>query len=121
MEFKGTPAPWFIEEYDINGKCDAKYFDIRSMSTDGYEYMDLLDSVIVGDEKALANAHLIAAAPELFDTLQELIQTHEYSLRIGYERIIELGGDCDSPEIMINKDSSLNKAKAAITKALGQQ
>lgn len=72
MEFKGTPAPWFIEEYDINGKCDAKYFDIRSMSTGGYEYMDLLDSVRVGDEKALANAHLIAAAPELLEALIEI-------------------------------------------------
>ncbi|MGK4231207.1 hypothetical protein ACK2MR_08670 [Providencia hangzhouensis] len=79
-------------------------------------------AILMGDKSTcVERAILIAAAPELFDTLQELIQTHEYSLRIGYERIIDLGGDCDSPEIMITKDSSLNKAKAAIAKALGQQ
>ncbi|MEQ5566347.1 hypothetical protein ABN335_20800 [Providencia rettgeri] len=104
MEFKGTPAPWFIEEYDINGKCDAKYFDIRSMSTDGYEYMDLLDSVRVGDEKALANAHLIAAAPELLDALIELTESAK-------EAIDGLGDLSDA----------IDTAKSAIAKALGQQ
>lgn len=103
MEFKHSPAPWmatkrefFIELYDDNGS-----------------YVGLTNST--------ANAHLIAAAPELLEVLRELIQSHEYLIRIGHERIIELGGDCDSPEIMITKDSSLNKAKAAIAKALGQQ
>lgn len=104
MGFKGTPAPWFIEEYDINGKCDAKYFDIRSMSTDGYEYMDLLDSVRVGDEKALANAHLIAAAPELLEALIELTESAK-------EAIDGLGDLADA----------IDTAKAAIAKALGQQ
>ncbi|EUD09166.1 hypothetical protein PO864_17830 [Providencia alcalifaciens] len=65
-------------------------------------------------------AMLFAAAPEMLEALRELIQAHEYSLRIGYERIIELGGDCDSPELMINKDASLNKAKVAIAKATGK-
>ncbi|MEQ5111218.1 hypothetical protein [Providencia vermicola] len=101
MEFKGTPAPWFIEEYDINGKCDAKYFDIRSMSTDGYEYMDLLDSVRVGDEKALANAHLIAAAPEL---LSELIRLR--NIVASYKQ--DSGDNLDITDVVI-------------AKALGQQ
>lgn len=101
MEFKGTPAPWFIEEYDINGKCDAKYFDIRSMSTDGYEYMDLLDSVRVGDEKALANAHLIAAAPEL---LSELIRLR--NIVASYKQ---------------DSGDNLDITDAVISKALGQQ
>ncbi|HBK4773881.1 TPA: hypothetical protein RG718_000414 [Providencia rettgeri] len=101
MEFKGTPAPWFIEEYDINGKCNAKYFDIRSMSTDGYEYMDLLDSVRVGDEKALANAYLIAAAPEL---LSELIRLR--NIVASYKQ---------------DSGDNLDITDAVIAKALGQQ
>lgn len=96
MRFKGTPAPWFIEEYDINGKCDAKYFDIRSMSTDGYEYMDLLDSVRVGDEKALANAHLIAAAPEL---LSELIRLR--NIVASYKQ--DSGDNLDITDVVITK------------------
>lgn len=113
MEFKHSPAPW---------RCNDKRPNCSGYSIVGNDgrYIGF-----VGDSDELspcdANAHLIAAAPELLDALRELIQTHEYSLRIGYERIIELGDDCDSPEIMITKDSSLNKAKAAIAKALGQQ
>ncbi|EMD1716162.1 hypothetical protein ACRGNN_000649 [Providencia stuartii] len=98
--FDGSPVPWERRDgfvYDSEGEVICFSY--------GYESDD----------------DLIAAAPELLEALRELIQTHEYSLRIGYERIIELGGDCDSPEIMINKDSSLNKAKVAIAKALGKQ
>lgn len=104
MEFKGTPAPWVAAEF-----------------LDGFNIKDEKYGKHIAFTPKQNNAHLIAAAPELLEALRELIQTHEYSLRIGYERIIELGGDCDSPELMINKDSSLNKAKEAIAKAIGQQ
>lgn len=114
MEFKGTPAPWFIEEYDINGKCDAKYFDIRSMSTDGYEYMDLLDLVRVGDEKALANAHLIAAAPELLEALIELVQSYD-------KCSIDHNGLCQEHFLQEANDCTFKKANLAIAKALGQK
>lgn len=107
MEFKHSPAPWnsHIKYLDYTIIRDANGKKITSLSYCCSE----------------AGANLISAAPELLEALRELIHTHEYSLRIGYERIIELGGDCDSPELMINKDSSLNKAKAVIEKALGQQ
>ena len=121
MEFKGSRGPWEVVD-------NGEYFEVRVK----YSILDGVASTVDtqscrdnGEHNnygyAYANAHLIAAAPELLEALRELIQTHEYSLRIGYERIIELGDDCDSPEIMITKDSSLNKAKAAIAKALGQQ
>ncbi|HHR6050791.1 TPA: hypothetical protein ACS7Z1_000030 [Providencia alcalifaciens] len=120
MEFKGTPAPWVVDD-------NGTFFDIRNADSVN-NVADVCASRCVYDGNkhhksgvAYANACLIAAAPELLEALRELIQSHEYSIRIGYERIIELGDDCDSPEIMITKDSSLNKAKAAIAKALGQQ
>ncbi|MTC21854.1 MULTISPECIES: hypothetical protein [unclassified Providencia] len=130
MEFKGTPAPWIISDsgHSIMDSEQFIFADVRRHAIlcrwheKGFEYWDDEGaSKDIGIETKQANANLIAAAPELLKALRELIQTHEYSLRIGYERIIELGGDCDSPELMINKDSSLNKAKAAIAKALGQQ
>ena len=119
MEFKHSPAPWAVDDNGI-------FFEITR--EDGLRVGDVCSSQHLYDDSkhhgngvAYANACLIAAAPELLEALRELIQSHEYSIRIGYERIIELGDDCDSPEIMITKDSSLNKAKAAIAKALGQQ
>lgn len=110
MEFKHTPAPW---KYTIRNANEI-------MTTfHGVTIGDVYLDITTANQKA--DSHLIAAAPELLEALRELIQSHEYSIRIGYERIIEPGDDCDSPEIMITKDSSLNKAKAAISKALGQQ
>lgn len=107
MGFKHSPAPWHLRDGINEGSL---------LLDDNYNVVALLSTEIKREDE-----NLIEAAPELLEALRELIQTHEYSLRIGYERIIELGDDCDSPEIMITKDSSLNKAKAAIEKALGQQ
>lgn len=58
-EFKGTPGPWFVGD-------ELKVF------TDEGRYI-CRQSVGLPDEKAEANAHLIAAAPELLETLQQCI------------------------------------------------
>ncbi|MEX5886289.1 hypothetical protein AB6F64_08105 [Providencia hangzhouensis] len=86
MEFKHSPAPWmatkrefFIELYDDNGS-----------------YVGLTNST--------ANAHLIAAAPELLEALIELTESAK-------EAIDGLGDLSDA----------IDTAKAAIAKALGQQ
>ncbi|WP_272658192.1 hypothetical protein [Providencia sp. PROV108] len=101
MEFKHTPAPWLIEERDINGKWDDKYFGIQTMEIDSCEYMYLLDSTVVGYEQSLANAHLIAAAPEL---LSELIRLR--NIVASYKQ---------------DSGDNLDITDAVIAKALGQQ
>lgn len=85
MEFKHSPAPWiatkrefFIELYDDNGS-----------------YVGLTNST--------ANAHLIAAAPEL---LEALIEMQRNGRKQGWN---------DSYE------SSMEKTRLAIAKALCQQ
>ncbi|WP_210846727.1 hypothetical protein [Providencia rettgeri] len=67
-------------------------------------YMELLDSKKFGKEISAANAHLIAAAPELFEALIELTESAK-------EAIDGLGDLSDA----------IDTAKAAISKALGQQ
>ncbi|EPL9572174.1 hypothetical protein MMK73_004316 [Providencia rettgeri] len=100
MEFKHSPAPWiatkrefFIELYDDNGS-----------------YVGLTNST--------ANAHLIAAAPELLEALQSIQQSLakyiEVANNIGVEATADgfyLGHAIDVEE----------KARQAISKALGQQ
>lgn len=57
---------------------------------------------------------------ELQEVLQEVTRSIEITIRVGYERIIELGGECDSVDAMIKGHSEIARARAAIKKALGE-
>ena len=58
---KHTPGPWAIY---VNAPSDVV---IRKMSKDGYELC-----AIARVSSGYANAHLIAAAPELLEALQKI-------------------------------------------------
>lgn len=92
-EFKGTPGPWFV-----NGKR-GDFIDIRH-NNDEIGAMSLNLARVVArpswSKEAEANAHLIAAAPELLEALQDL-----------------------EARACIYVNTS--KAKEAITKALGEK
>ena len=96
-EFKGTPGPW-------------KY-TIRNVN----EMMTTFHGVVMGDtysEIATRNeredAQLISAAPELLEALQDMLS--------GWEYIRSQHGDLYG----VGWDRAQNKAKSAISKALGK-
>lgn len=101
MEFKHTPAPW---------RCHDKRPNCSGYSIFGNDGQYI---AFVGDSDQLspidANAHLIAAAPELLESLRELV-----SAMVRYE--IDAGESAP-----VKHEKMMNKARAAITKALGQQ
>lgn len=106
-EFEGTPGSWIVDkDFDVttNGGCVVAWTAVGVFS----------------QEERISNAHLISAAPELLSALQEVIKSLEITLRVGHERIIELGGECVSPEVMIKGHSEIARAKSAIAKALGE-
>lgn len=105
MEFKGIKGEWHVGQdsnvYDENG------FDILEMSSPyrikenwedtgvshwgerkGISYIDTTD------EEVLANAHLIAAAPELLNALQDLVRFCEEN---------EVGAELEYAKESINK------------------
>lgn len=96
MEFKGTPAPWFVNDngFYFEIRDSDKLFCIGDVGASKHAYDD-------GDhfknKVAYANAHLIAAAPELLEALQEIVGNHYLS------------------------DKAQSMATKAIAKALGQQ
>ncbi|EOE1544258.1 hypothetical protein ACJ9E6_002291 [Providencia rettgeri] len=95
MGFKHTPAPWIIIDGD-------DYFNITAKSTESSpNYMPLLDSDSVGMIEMRANAHLIAAVPEL---LSELIRLR--NIVASYKQ---------------DSGDNLDITDAVITRALGQQ
>lgn len=99
MEFKHSPAPW---------RCHDKRPNCSGYSIVGNDGQYI---AFCGDSDELspidANAHLIAAAPELLESLRELV-----SAMVRYE--IDAGESAP-----VKHENMMNKARAAIAKALG--
>lgn len=114
MEFKGTPAPWVA---DIRSGCCAVYQKNRANDTAGCHRDDDRNIVYsskdarydeklhhwVMDEETKADFTLIAAAPELLDAL---IEMQRNGRKQGWDDKYE---------------SSMEKTRLAIAKAIGQQ
>lgn len=96
MEFKGTPAPWYVAN---RNDLSEPHGIIKS----GEKFIAYTITKGVGRKQEDANALLIAAAPEL---LEALIEMQHNGRKQGWN---------DSYE------SSMEKTRLAISKALGQQ
>lgn len=98
-KFKGTPGPWKICRANNcwvegkNGKVDIAYTDMNCP-----------------DDECVCNARLIAAAPELLEALDRLVELIDSEGE---------GLECGMPTPEQWYDAR-NKAEAAIMKALGE-
>ena len=101
-EFRGTPGGWWLSEIDggfgENGgiAIDGKHPEYEAP----FEVAEVwgIEDDTEHDERSRANAQLIAAAPELFEALNELLG-HVSSVQVG---------------------SVYDEARAALAKATGQ-
>jgi len=101
-----TPAPWHVKSCSFYGYLyTVQYKD----EVEGYSHV-IAD--ICNREPALANAHLIAAAPDLLSALQDAIGALEQDLDAGKD-----GGDADWEGLAYQR---LEAAHAAIAKARGE-
>jgi hypothetical protein len=96
MSAKHTPGPWALREDSCVIVDSVVGYPIAGTRTKRPE-----------DENR-ANAHLISAAPDLLEALQEI--TDDYSDRF----------DLDSPSTNPGIKTSIARARAAIAKANGQ-
>lgn len=73
---KFTPGPWFVSS------ANKEDYEIGIQSAIGYQWhvCDVCDDM---PDDHVANAHLIAAAPELYDALEGLLQNYKYNKRKG--------------------------------------
>lgn len=95
-EFKGTPGPWVASKTGrgigpISGLDDQSFGMIIEVA-----YVEFDPEI----EIQVANANLIAAAPELLEALQNMVEAYQYEASI------------DNPALL--------SARAAIAKALGE-
>ncbi|MBM3070392.1 hypothetical protein [Lelliottia sp. RWM.1] len=58
---------------------------------------------------------LTAREAELTEALRQMVNAHKTTLHLGYHRIIELGGSCDSPEVMISGNYEIQAAERVLS------
>lgn len=106
-----TPGPWWV----------SKTFPARvAGKREGHTFVsDCLGGESEDDAETLANATLIAAAPELLDQLKKLRRAYVSLLESGRDRIINLGGTCDPVDVMEANDPNLRDVAQIISKATG--
>jgi hypothetical protein len=109
MKTQHTPGPWGVLDEPGHPPLITAWNESDG-STD--------DIAVVCDETSttLANAFLIAAAPELLAALQSLTDNAHDALAL-YGKDIERGTKEDPADILFDLQEALTKAQAAITKA----
>lgn len=99
-QFKGTPGPWEVEDngyfYDINA--------VRGTVGNVCSSASWFDNDEHRGPVAMANAQLIAAAPELLGALRDIITCFDKGVPLDEE----------------NCGHEFDKARAAINKATGE-
>ena len=101
-----TPGPWFIS-YTHDGNTEIAIDDTPGM--DGERDYDLI-TVTHGDpDELLANARLVAAAPDLLAALLQIAALAEYNTTGP--------GKCKSEKLTAEQASSLRKSISDIARA----
>ncbi|HFD2528424.1 ead/Ea22-like family protein [Escherichia coli] len=56
----------------------------------------------------------------LTESLKQTVSGYKSCLRTGHERILDLGGDCDAPKVMIAGNPDIQQAQKLIAAASGK-
>lgn len=107
---KHTPGPWFQGCEDDPNSGDI-YMQDGSLVAEAFINGDL--------DSRVANARLIAAAPDLLEELRQMTRAYVRLLETGRDLLVMQGCDCDPVDKMEAGDPNLIAARAAIAKATG--
>jgi len=106
---KHTPSPWRLETVRTQsgichkiGPFPPKAHDLHSLPRHACLYADYPSAFDPADQELEANARLIAAAPELLEALEELMDGYLYGCAMDVKR------------------ENVARARAAIAKARGK-
>ncbi|WP_442256118.1 hypothetical protein ACS0OT_07185 [Stenotrophomonas maltophilia group sp. RY12688] len=105
---KHTPGPWIIDPKFL---CEVQTADHKTIAScwerrDAGSHIEVTGTLECSEEVSIANARLIAAAPDLLEAL----------IRLEAELVEDKYGECYEPSPFEN----LALARAAIAKATGE-
>lgn len=105
-----TPGPWEVAEAGSwkDGKRTSMEYFVRRPGDDVAIASDIIDPAN-DDAPSEVNARLIAAAPELLEALEQLLNQFDSEIHNEY----------DGTEMLNDRLSEANHARTAITKAKG--
>lgn len=106
-KFKGTPGPWNVLNKSIPARVDAGNLIIAFVGDENLGWKTGGDHIAYGIalDVEMSNARLIAAAPELLESLQRITLMYEALMR-----------DCG-----LEHKEMIATSHAAIKKALGEK
>lgn len=110
-----------------DNEIDSDYFAICHSNENGTEIeceLAITDYArqAAGTVDELVNA-LEAAEKrntELTEALRQSVIGYKSCLRTGHDRILDLGGDCDAPEVMIAGNPDIQQAEKLLSAAAGK-
>lgn len=111
---KHTPGPWKITHKHPDPDTAKGYMEIMQSNGSGFEIgisCSICEQYLADDPIQKANAHLIAAAPDILEALKQLVKINEDH----DDSIAKILG---APPGW--KDEYLDKARSAIAKAEGR-
>ncbi len=80
MEFKGTKGEWKVSGDGIwKNEYNAKTITIDFIDINGVDCIDVYEGANGSEEELIANAKLIAAAPELLEFAIEMVKRYPVS------------------------------------------
>ncbi|WP_431614860.1 hypothetical protein [Enterobacter cloacae] len=125
------------ERYDEASHGNAEQMrDILEVTLDALESAErqilrlekLAEAESVGADKSAASGvewmkRCLAAEKriaELTESLKQTVSGYKSCLRTGHERILDLGGECDSPAVMIARNPDIQQAEKLLAAASGK-
>lgn len=95
----------------------------RDIADKHYEESRYIDWKKGGDSDVVALLDELEAAEkriaELEAALKNSVTGYKSCLRMGHDRIIDIGGECDSPELMISGNPDIQQAEKILAAGIG--
>lgn len=102
---------------DLISEQELKDYGVDIDALNAFKFLAGPETVLALLDELEAKDQRIAV---LTESLKQTVSGYKSCLRTGHERILDLGGDCDAPEVMIAGNPDIQQAQKLIAAASGK-